>query len=157
MTARRKTKVRFVPGKFWYTAGSPKGDETGKYLFFAPKRDDLIALGQVLLRDHGFNVARVSAAAKGGSHVLCVYWSDDQRKFELADLMDEWDLEAEQGVAYRYWKSDEDTRAGKYSPQFLLAMGKLANNRRAGEDAERQATRDGQDYADLFLAGDIPF
>jgi len=39
---------------------------------------------------------------------------DDSRKNELAKKYQE-----KNGIHYRYWKSDEDTRKGKYSKEFL--------------------------------------
>jgi len=48
------------------------------------------------------------------TYVLCLYFKDDSRKHELARRN-----EQEYKVKYRYWKSDEDTRKGQYSEEFL--------------------------------------
>jgi hypothetical protein len=46
--------------------------------------------------------------------VLCLYYSDDSRKHELAERN-----RMEYHVKYRYWKSDEATLRGEYSSEFL--------------------------------------
>jgi len=53
-------------------------------------------------------------------YVLCLYYSDDSRRGELATRV-KTDYSTFP-VKYRYWKSDDDTRAGRYSEQFLSRL-----------------------------------
>lgn len=146
---RRQPAVR--PSSYWAYIGTSRGGEKGKYLFFGPDAAALIDLGRWLIKEHGFDCAKVSRYARGSDHVLCVYWKDDTRKWELAELHEQMDLEEDQGIKYRYWKSNEDTRRGKYSPQFKAA----GDSRHAAEDAARQY--DDERYLGLFDESDIPF
>jgi hypothetical protein len=88
---------------------------SGKYLYFA---EDPMALLKIALEEvghQGFHRAKVNAEVVSGTeHVLCLYWKDDSRRYELSDRNS-----ALYGVKYRWWKSDADTFAGKYSPEFL--------------------------------------
>ena len=65
---------------------------------------------------HGFHHAKVNEILLEGQteHVLCLYYKDNSRKDEIAERNRE-----EYGVKYRYWKTDADTHAGKYSKEFL--------------------------------------
>lgn len=85
-------------------------DITGKYLFFSKDSDVLlkIALNEL---NNGFDVAKFNTKKEKKDHVLCIYYKDDSRKQEFVGKYKD--------VAYRYWKSDEDTRNGVYSQQFL--------------------------------------
>jgi hypothetical protein len=47
------------------------------------------------------------------NYVMRLYWSDNSRTDELKIRYGRL-----KGVQYRYWKSDEDTRKGKYSEQY---------------------------------------
>lgn len=89
---------------------------TGKYLFFCDDKDKLIRIAINEIEKHGFHYAKVNEHLLEGQteHVLCLYYSDDSRKHELAERNSQ-----EYGVKYRYWKSDADTLAGKYSKEFL--------------------------------------
>lgn len=89
---------------------------TGKYLFFSPIRDILIDVVRTELGSGGFYHAKINSEQRktGSDNVLCLYYSDDSRKHELADK-----YRTRQFLDYRYWKSDADTRAGKYSAQHL--------------------------------------
>jgi hypothetical protein len=49
-----------------------------------------------------------------GEFVLCLYDKDDSRKHELAKK-----YRGRNDLKYRYWKSEIETLAGKYSKQFL--------------------------------------
>ena len=46
-----------------------------------------------------------------------------KRKKEIADKYQE-----KNGIRYRYWKSDEDTRKGKYSKEYFKARRRLTCN-----------------------------
>ncbi len=89
---------------------------TGKYLFFSHNRDLLIKIAINELENGGFHRAKTHMAGipPPGEYVLCLYYKDDSRKHELAEkYRDRSELE------YRYWKSEIETLAGKYSKQFL--------------------------------------
>lgn len=89
---------------------------SGKYLFFSQSRELLIQIAKSEIRSHGFSDAKVSKNPPGHDDVLCLYWADDSRKVELAQRHG-----GSQNLRYRYWKSDADTEAGKYSEQFLAS------------------------------------
>lgn len=92
---------------------------TGKYLFFHENPKTLLNIAIDEIKDGGFHVAKVNKKilGTGKDHVLCLYYKDDSRKNELAEKYQE-----KNGVHYRYWKADEDTRKGKYSKQFLNSL-----------------------------------
>jgi len=81
----------------------------GKYLFFSKYQTALVAIAEVELWEHGFEAAKVSADPRAGDYVLCLYWTSDERKHELAVR-----YTGRPEIKYRWWKSNEDTRAGKY-------------------------------------------
>lgn len=89
---------------------------TGKYLFFSPDRDRLIEIARQEIRSNGFHAAKVPNEGKnvGPDYVLCLYDEDSGRQHELADR-----YRNVEGVQYRYWKSDRNTRDGRYSKEFL--------------------------------------
>lgn len=91
----------------------------GKYLFFSEDRGLLVEVAVDELETNGFHRAKINPEGKqrGSEYVLCLYYKDDSRKRELADKYRNRD-----GLKYRYWKSDEDTRRGKYSEQFLQKL-----------------------------------
>jgi hypothetical protein len=106
----------------WLTIQHLEFDEAemklkGKYLIFSPNVETLVGIAIKEITEHNFGVAKVSIESKGKDHVLCLYWKDDSRKGELADR-----YKQRHDVAYRWWKSDADTRAGKYSKQFKTAV-----------------------------------
>ena len=94
---------------------------TGKYLFFNSDQDKLIEIANNEIEKHGFHRAKVNIRLLKGQteHVLCLYYKDDSRKYELADRNKQ-----EYGVKYRYWKSDEATLKGQYSEEFLEKLSK---------------------------------
>lgn len=47
-------------------------------------------------------------------YVLCLYYKDESRKHELADK-----YKGQNGLKYRYWKSDAATSRREYSEEFL--------------------------------------
>ena len=53
-------------------------------------------------------------------YVLCFYYKDDSRKQEMADRK----RQEYPDVKYRYWKSDKDTKIGRYSIDFLDNLSK---------------------------------
>ena len=89
---------------------------TGKYLFFHEKPNILTKIAKEEIAHNNFDVAKINSELLGTSteYVLCLYYTDDSRKNELAKK-----YQGKDGIHYRYWKSDEDTRKGKYSKEFL--------------------------------------
>lgn len=85
----------------------------GKYLFFSTDRKLLVEIAKAEIGLHGFHYAKVSNNP-WGEDVLCLYSEDDSRKTELADRYAD-----KPNLRYRYWKSNADTEAGKYSEEFL--------------------------------------
>lgn len=94
-------------------SSSHEGNMDGKYLFFAEDRNHLIQLIENEINVHGFSVAKVSDKPNGKDYVACLYWHNDSRKYELAER-----YKNKKHIKYRYYKSNADTRAGKYSKQF---------------------------------------
>jgi len=92
---------------------------TGKYLFFHPDPKILTKIAKDEIISGGFHLAKISKELAGNNHnhVLCLYYKDDSRKNELATKYQD-----KNDIQYRYWKSDEDTRNGKYSKQFLSRL-----------------------------------
>jgi hypothetical protein len=90
---------------------------TGKYLFFSPNRELLVEIAINELENGGFHHAKTLMAGVtplSEEYVLCLYFKDDSRKHALAEkYRDKGELK------YRFWKSDIETLAGKYSKQFL--------------------------------------
>jgi hypothetical protein len=96
---------------------TPSHEITGKYLFFSPNRGLLIDIAIEELENGGFHHAKtnmVGVISPTGEYVLCLYYKDDSRKHELAKKYRD-----RSELKYRYWKSDKETLAGKYSKQFL--------------------------------------
>jgi hypothetical protein len=90
---------------------------TGKYLFFSLNRDLLIEIAINELENNGFHYAKTPMSGinpASGEYVLCLYYKNDSRKYELDEK-----YRGKSELKYRYWKSDGDTLAGKYSKQFL--------------------------------------
>jgi hypothetical protein len=90
---------------------------TGKYLFFSLSRELLIEIAINELENCGFHHAKTNMAGVtplSGEYVLCLYYKDDSRKHELAEKYRD-----RSELKYRYWKSEIETLAGKYSKQFL--------------------------------------
>jgi hypothetical protein len=90
---------------------------TGKYLFFSRNRELLVEIAVDELENGGFHQAKTHMAEiipPSGEYVLCLYYKDDNRKYELAKK-----YQNRIKLKYRYWKSDDDTLAGKYSKQFI--------------------------------------
>ena len=102
----------------WFLSSEPAPYEvTGKYLFFSVDRELLIKIAKEELKEGGFHRAKThmsDVVPPSGEYVLCLYYKDDSRKRELAAK-----YQHNPELKYRYWKSDEDTHAGKYSKEFL--------------------------------------
>jgi len=98
---------------------SPPYEITGKYLFFSADRDLLMEIAVEELENGGFHRAKIPMIGKKRQpdYVLCLYYKDDTRKHELASK-----YRNREGIKYRYWKSDEATRKGEYSEEFLQAL-----------------------------------
>lgn len=96
---------------------------TGKYLFFSENQDRLIEIAKNEILNYGFHVAKVNSKLLGSNteYVLCLYYQDDDRKYELAERH----REQYTDTKYRYWKSDEDTLKGKYSEEFLSKLDRV--------------------------------
>jgi len=90
----------------------------GKYLFFSEDPNKLREIGLAEIREHGFHKAKYNPTPLEGrtESVLCLYYRDDSRKYELAKRARRYQ------VKYRYWKSDEDTLKGRYSAAFLQSL-----------------------------------
>ena len=94
---------------------------TGKYLFFSSDRSILVKVALNEIQNFGFHHAKINKEpiVKGRDLVLCLYYKDDSRKFELHDRhVGTTDLK------YRYWKSDAATLNGEYSEEFLDGLTK---------------------------------
>ena len=95
---------------------------TGKYLFFSENNERLLEIAKNEILEHDFHVAKINNNLLGSNteYVLCLYYHDDSRKYELAKRYGGKDSD----IKYRYWKSDEDTLKGKYSEEFLSKLDK---------------------------------
>ena len=117
--------VQEVFGGYWIwllSSDKPNYKITGKYLFFSEKRERLLEIAKNEILNHGFHRAKVNSRLLGKSteHVLCLYYKDDSRKYEIAERQK---IEYTD-VKYRYWKSDEATLKGEYSKEFLIKLSK---------------------------------
>lgn len=117
----------------WFVSNAePSYKITGKYLFFSRSRKVLADIACEEIGSRRFHLAKIPVEGKANcdEYVLCLYYSDDSLKHELADkYRDREDLK------YRYWKSDESTRRGEYSPQFLNRLA-LSNDRTEDHGSE---------------------
>ena len=116
--------MKMASDGFWLyliSEEKPNYEITGKYLFFSPDIDKLIEIANNEIEKYGFHRAKVNMNLLKGQteHVLCLYYRDDSRKYELAERN-----KREYGVKYRYWKSDEATLRGQYSKEFLEKLSK---------------------------------
>ncbi len=86
-------------------------------MFFSQNRELLVEIAIHELENGGFHQAKTHMAdvtPPSGEYVLCLYYKDASRKYEIAKKYKD-----RIGLKYRYWKSDDDTLAGKYSKQFI--------------------------------------
>lgn len=115
-------KERFDGYWIWLLSEQrPDYEILGKYLFFHEDKNKLIEIARNEIENHDFHKAKVNGHLLEGQieHVLCLYYKDDSRKHELAERNKQ-----EYGAKYRYWKSDEATRKGQYSKEFLSNLPK---------------------------------
>ena len=118
-----------VDGEYWhnyYRVSKTIPKITGKYLFFSESKDMLekIAINEIESSDFFRAKINTDEHKKGNVYVLCLYYADDSRNFELADK-----YKSDPNVKYRYWKSDENTLKGKYSKQFLKQLSPKEKNK----------------------------
>jgi len=100
-------------GDFYETNAGYQSRLDGKYLFFSENKQSLIDLVEDEVVNHGFKTAKIINYPKGSDYVACLFWTGDDRKYELADR-----YKNSNNVKYRYYKSNADTLDGKYSEQF---------------------------------------
>ena len=119
----RTRKIRSFSDGYWTFLINPRSNVsdseiTGKYLFFSKDRKALLGLAKLLLARYKLRQAKTQNPWKRISedYVLCVYDREPRLKLELRKYADEIH------IRYRYWKSDAETKGGKYSPQFLQAL-----------------------------------
>lgn len=89
-------------------------DKAGKYLFFHKDRELLIKIATIEIAENGFKLAKVSQDNRNDNHVLCLYWYDDSRAMEFKNKYP--------FIAYRWWKSNKQTREGLYSKKYLDSL-----------------------------------
>ena len=87
---------------------------TGKYLFFSQDQERLLELAKQEILTNNFHTSKVSIEPDNNDYVLCLYYEDDSRKQELANLYKKFEND---GLRYRYWKSDLETYLGIYKDQ----------------------------------------
>ena len=115
-------KIRRVNDGYWewfISSVPPGGRITGKYLFFSADRELLVQIVIDELRSGAFHLAKTQEEGKSltREYVLCLYDIDDSRKHELAAK-----YRGRARLKYRYWKTDEATRRGQYSKEFLKQL-----------------------------------
>jgi len=115
----------------------PNYDITGKYLFFSENKERLLEIAKNEILEQGFHLAKVNNNLLGSNteYVLCLYYHDDSRKYELAERY----REKNSDIKYRYWKSDKDTLKGKYSEEFLTKLDKVDKERFTTDKTKNQA------------------
>jgi hypothetical protein len=88
----------------------------GKYLFFSEFKEELEKIAINELERGEFLHAKINTDVykAGKDYVLCLYYSDDSKKTELATK-----YKNNKKVAYRFWKSDNSTRQKIYSEEYL--------------------------------------
>lgn len=106
----------------WFMGDNLKSEFSkikGKYLFFHEDMNILKDVAVEEISNNGFELAKINKELAGNNteHVLCLYHRNDSKKLDLAEK-----YQGKNGIKYRYWKSDEDTRKGKYSQEFLDKM-----------------------------------
>lgn len=104
----------------WLRVGDPNqsssfnGDLDGKYLFFSKNQKLLMQIIESEILNHDFEVGKVIADVDyGQDYVACLYWHSPARKEELRKR---WANHPQ--IKYRYYKTNADTRAGRYSKQY---------------------------------------
>jgi hypothetical protein len=89
----------------------------GKYLFFSDDKKELLYLAKVILSKYRLAIAKIPSSNipnknKGFGYVLCIYDSKNRYCNELKKF-------DTNSISFRFWKSDADTRAKKYSKQYI--------------------------------------
>ncbi len=130
MISKNVAKTDEIKGWYWYfNILVKKVKVLGKYLFFSKSIAVLETIMIEEMENGGFWKAKINTDQHkiGDEYVLCLYYTDDSRKYELANK-----YKNNPELKYRYWKSDEDTLKGKYSKDFLekaSAQGEFTNDR----------------------------
>ena len=117
-----KMKTHFDGYWNWFFGDKePDYQITGKYLFFCDDKNKLIKIAKNEIENHDFYEAKINEKLLEDQtdYVLCLYYKDDSRKYELAERN-----KSKYNVKYRYWKSDEATLKGEYSQEFLSKLKK---------------------------------
>ena len=117
MISKKVAKTDEINDWYWYfNVLAKKVKVLGKYLFFSKSRAVLETVIIEEMENGGFWRAKINTDKHkiGDEHVLCLYYTDDSRKYELANK-----YKNTPELKYRYWKSDEDTLKGKYSKEFV--------------------------------------
>jgi hypothetical protein len=114
--------MELIETKNWIYIQNPSSTQNrksikGKYLFFSDNKQELIDLAKNLLSELDLIKGKVpqrnnTRTSKGFAFVLCVYDSKNRYSNFLKTL-------ETKTISYRYWKSDEATRNGAYSKQYL--------------------------------------
>ena len=120
MVVEMSIEMESMGNWLWFQSKTNQPYEiTGKYLFFSEDIEILKKIANDEISNNGFHRAKINIEVMGTNtdHVLCLYYKDDSRKYELADKY-------KSIVKYRYWKSDQDTIEGKYSQDFLNKIDK---------------------------------
>ena len=131
--ACKKMRIHFNGYWIWLLSEEkPNYDISGKYLFFCEDKDKLIEIADNEIENHEFHKAKVNEKLLEGQseYVLCLYYKDDSRKYELAERNKQ-----EYNIKYRYWKNDESTLKGQYSQEFLE---KLSEDKRKYFTSEKK-------------------
>jgi hypothetical protein len=113
--------MRTVETTYWTwtkneETGVKPGEVIGKYLFFSDDKALLQKTGEEILSEHGLPHMKISAdrnagADEGFGYVLCVYSKDSSLRNELKQ-------KEVPGLNYRFFKTDDATRAGIYSKNY---------------------------------------
>lgn len=120
---KQSSKVKIAFDGYWYWILSSETYDyeiKGKYLFFSRDQERLVEVATREILHHQFHKAKINSKllANRDEHVLCLYYKDDSRKYELANRCQK----DYPDVNYRYWKSDEATLRGEYSQKFLSGL-----------------------------------
>lgn len=113
--------MRTVETTFWVWTKNEEseikpGQVIGKYLFFSDDKKLLQNTGEEILKEHKLPHMKISADKNAGAddgfgYVLCVYSND-------SSLMNELKQKVVPGLNYRFFKTDDATRAGIYSDKY---------------------------------------
>ena len=140
-----RDEIRSRSDGYWERFFSPEEPDyeiKGKYLFFSMDRERLVRIAKEEIADGPFHEAKTHAPGMndairgtGEEYVLCLYYKDDSKKHELAEKYRDQD-----GIKYRYWKSNEATRRGEYSEEFLEGMPQRLRDTFTSSDVDDDST-----------------